>query len=90
MTDIIEGIRLIKQMGWEDFFRQKISDAKTAEVVGYKKLAYGKATTHAIFKHSIGFVMFIPLMVYIASGEALTLDVATAYIAIATIAHFWI
>jgi ABC-type bacteriocin/lantibiotic exporter with double-glycine peptidase domain len=36
LTDIIEGIRLIKSMGWEDVFRTKISDAKTDEISGYR------------------------------------------------------
>jgi ATP-binding cassette, subfamily C (CFTR/MRP), member 1 len=40
ITEVLQGIRLIKFYGWEDFYVQKIQEMRTREVATLRKSAW--------------------------------------------------
>ena len=48
-TEIIEGIRLLKQFGWEDLFRSKVNDIRSKEVTQQRLKGYVRGIKTSLF-----------------------------------------
>jgi ABC-type multidrug transport system fused ATPase/permease subunit len=80
LSNIIEGIRVIKISTLERIFIEEMAEKRADEISKYKELAFGKSVPFAVYVHSIGLIVFIPLLIYVAVGGSVSLDLAVAFL----------
>jgi len=71
-TEIIEGIRILKQFGWEDLFRTKVNDIRSQEVVQQRLKGYVRGIKTSLFLSAQGIGIFVTLLTYTWMSETLT------------------
>ncbi|KAJ7714243.1 multidrug resistance-associated ABC transporter [Mycena maculata] len=80
ITEVLQGIRLVKLYGWEDFYVERIQEMRTREVKTIRKSAWATSALIAMFAVMPTLVMILSLITYKLTGHAL--DIAKIFTAV--------
>lgn len=76
MSEIIQGIRVIKMYAWENSFAKLVQEARKAEINVVQKTYFYKAFNMCFFFTSSRLVMAIIFLSYVLMGDILTAEKA--------------
>ncbi|KAJ6528504.1 multidrug resistance-associated ABC transporter [Mycena capillaripes] len=80
ITEVLQGIRLVKFYGWEDFYVERIQEMRTREVKTIRKSAWATSALIAMFTVMPTLAMILSLITYKLTGHAL--DIAKIFTAV--------
>ncbi|KAJ7893786.1 multidrug resistance-associated ABC transporter [Mycena leptocephala] len=80
ITEVLQGIRLVKFYGWEDFYVERIQEMRTREVKTIRKSAWATSALVAMFTVMPTLAMILSLITYKLTGHAL--DIAKIFTAV--------
>ncbi|KAF8217563.1 multidrug resistance-associated ABC transporter [Mycena galopus ATCC 62051] len=80
ITEVLQGIRLVKFYGWEDFYVERIQEMRTREVKTIRKSAWATSALVAMFTVMPTLAMVLSLITYKLTGHAL--DIAKIFTAV--------
>ncbi|KAJ7290727.1 multidrug resistance-associated ABC transporter [Mycena rebaudengoi] len=80
ITEVLQGIRLVKLYGWEDFYVERIQEMRTREVKTIRKSAWATSALVAMFTVMPTLAMILSLITYKLTGHAL--DIAKVFTAV--------
>ena len=72
ISNLIEGIKIIKLYGWEFPLLERIKRERRKEIKGIKKLANIQILIRFLNFGLDGMVIFVPLILYINQGNTLS------------------
>ena len=76
MSEIIQGIKVIKMYAWENSFAKLIEEARKAEINVVQKSCLYKAFNMCFFFTSSRLVMALIFLTYVLMGDILTAEKA--------------
>ncbi|OMJ89258.1 hypothetical protein SteCoe_8646 [Stentor coeruleus] len=82
ITNLIEGIRIVKLYGWEHPYLESLFNKRQLEINQYKKKALVSCFYKSINYGSMGLVLFVTFSMYIALGNKLEAGTSFSSIAI--------
>ena len=83
ITNLIEGIRIIKLYGWENPYLDSLFDKRAKEIYQLRRKSFIACTNKAINYGSTGLVIFITFTIYVLLGNEI--DPSTAFSSIAVL-----
>ena len=87
MSEIIQGIKVIKMYAWEHSFAKLIEEARKAEINVIQKACFYKAFNMSFFFTSARLVMALIFLTYVLMGEILTAEKAFLTLALYNVAR---
>ena len=82
ITNLIEGIRIVKLYGWENPYLSTLFKMRASEISQHKKKAHISSTNKAINYGSMGLILFITFSTYVSLGNKLEPSTAFSSITI--------
>ncbi|KAJ7890947.1 multidrug resistance-associated ABC transporter [Mycena olivaceomarginata] len=80
ISEVLQGIRLVKFYGWEDFYIERIQEMRRREVKTIRKSAWATSALVAMFTVMPTLAMILSLIAYKLTGHAL--DIAKIFTAV--------
>ena len=77
ITNLIEGIRIVKLYGWESPYLEVLFKVRDNEMKQHKKKALISSTNKSFNSGSLGLILFVTFSIYVALGNKL--DPSTAF-----------
>ena len=87
MSEIIQGIKVIKMYAWEHSFAKLIAEARKAEINVIQKSCFYKAFNMCFFFTSARLVMALIFLTYVLMGDILTAEKAFLTLALYNVAR---
>ena len=76
LTNVIEGIRVVKMQTWEHSFASQIEKYREKEIAALRTAAQFRALAFSLGKYTFGPNLFITIMITIWTGNSVTLSQA--------------
>ena len=76
LTNVVEGIRVVKMQTWEHSFASQIEVYRQKEISALRKAAQFRALAASLGKYTFAPNLFFTVMISIWSGNAVTLPQA--------------
>jgi len=90
ITNLIEGMRIVKLYGWEEPFFELAKTHRANEIKEYRKKVLLQGISKSAFLCGQGLVLLVTFGIYVALGNELELNGAFAATAILLLAHQFI